>query len=152
VVVRPRLLEKLDHGLADEHRLTLMSAPAGCGKTTLLNTWLAERQAAAQAAWLSLDEQDNDPVRFWTYVIAALQSTWPGLGQGALDSLQSPQPPPVPTLLPDLLNEIGLLTGPAILTTAQPQAHATTATPQIGSHASRRGKSAAKDRDAAVHG
>ena len=76
LVPRPRLSERLDRGTA--LKLTLVSAPAGFGKTTLLTEWLGERPAEAAGgrlvAWLSLDRADNDPASFWTYVIAALRT------------------------------------------------------------------------------
>ena len=89
-VLRPRLIERLNEGLY--HKLTLISAPAGFGKTTLISQWLAG--CARPAAWLSLDERDNDPARFLTYLIAALQTIAPTLGRGVVGALQSPQPPP----------------------------------------------------------
>src|ERR671937_2733524 len=88
LVPRPRLTERLNHGT--ESKLTLVSAPAGFGKTTLLAEWLADTRAAA---WLSLDPSDNQPAVFWTYLIAALQTVVPGLGALPLPLLQSPQPP-----------------------------------------------------------
>jgi LuxR family maltose regulon positive regulatory protein len=113
LVPRPRLLDRLERGLANGRPLTLIAAPAGYGKTTLLSAWLAGHRPPA--AWLSLDEQDNDPARFWTGVVAALQTAWPGIGRAALDALQSPQPPAVQMLLPGLLNDIGSLGGQTIL-------------------------------------
>ncbi len=68
VVLRPRLIERLDEGL--DRRLVLLSAPAGFGKTTLISEWIAG--CGKPAAWLSLDQGDNDPTRFLTYLIAAL--------------------------------------------------------------------------------
>jgi LuxR family transcriptional regulator, maltose regulon positive regulatory protein len=110
-VVRPRLIARLNAGLHD--RLTLVSAPAGFGKTTLVCTWLAE--CGRQVAWLSLDERDGDPTRFLTYVVAALRTIAPTIGEELLRVLQSPQPPPIDTLLPTLLNELASLPQPAIL-------------------------------------
>jgi LuxR family maltose regulon positive regulatory protein len=71
LVSRPRPIEKLNEGLRLNRKLTLMSAPAGYGKTTLLSEWV--HQADLPVAWLSLDKEDNDPTRFLTYTIAALQ-------------------------------------------------------------------------------
>ena len=89
LVPRPRLSERLSRGA--EPTLTLVSAPAGFGKTTLLAEWLAAAPAGGRsAAWLSLDQSDNDPASFWTYLIAALQTAAPGVGAGALALLQSP--------------------------------------------------------------
>src|SRR3954469_18720656 len=102
VVSRPRLLEGLNEGL---HRtLTLIAAPAGFGKTTLVSEWITfiERPTA----WLSLDEGENDPTRFLAYLIAALQTIAPTIGEGVLGVLQSSQPPPSEAILTALLNEI----------------------------------------------
>jgi len=97
----------------------LISAPAGFGKTTLLTEWLAAGPAAPAderlAAWLSLDRADNDPASFWTYVIAALQTVAPGIGESALTLLQAPQPPPIETVLTALLNDLGAITGDIVL-------------------------------------
>ena len=102
VVLRPRLIERLNEGL--RRRLTLISAPAGFGKTTLLSGWLAG--CGQPAAWLSLDEGDNDPTRFLAYLVAALQTIAADIGEGVLGALQSPQPPPTGSTLTNLLNEI----------------------------------------------
>jgi LuxR family maltose regulon positive regulatory protein len=85
-------------------RLTLICAPAGFGKTTLLSEWLAG--CDRPAAWLSLDEGDNDPTRFLAYLVAALQTVAADIGEGVLGMLQSPQPPPTESILTALLNEI----------------------------------------------
>ena len=69
-VLRPRLIERLNEGL--QRKLTLISAPAGFGKTTLVSEWVAG--CGRPVAWLSLDEGDNDPARFLTYLVAALQT------------------------------------------------------------------------------
>jgi ATP/maltotriose-dependent transcriptional regulator MalT len=88
LVARPRLSERLSRGA--ESRLTLISAPAGFGKTTLLSAWLAAPGAEQRSvAWLSLEESDNQPGLFWTYAITALQTVVPGVGAGALALLQS---------------------------------------------------------------
>jgi hypothetical protein len=102
VVLRPRLIERLNEGLL--RKLTLISSPAGFGKTTLLSEWLAGCELPA--AWLSLDEGDNDPTRFLAYLLAALQTIAANVGEGVLGLLQSPQPPPTETILTALLNEI----------------------------------------------
>jgi len=118
VVLRPSLSERLNQGL--HRKLTLISAPAGFGKTTLLASWLAERQNANgkrqndvddtllpfEVAWLSLDEGDNDLTRFLTYMVAALQTIAPTIGAGLLSALQAPQPPPTEAILTALLNDI----------------------------------------------
>jgi LuxR family maltose regulon positive regulatory protein len=95
VVARPRLRELLSRGA--ESKLTLISAPAGFGKTTLLAEWLAAAPDRRSVAWLSLDQADNQPVIFWTYLITALQTVVPRIGASALSLLQEPQPPPIET-------------------------------------------------------
>ncbi len=106
IVARGRLRERLDRGA--ESRLTLISAPAGFGKTTLLAEWLASRAAPeTAAAWLSLDPADSQSSSFWSYVISALQKVSPGVGATALALLQGPQPPPIETVLAQLLNALG---------------------------------------------
>jgi LuxR family maltose regulon positive regulatory protein len=107
VVLRPRLIERLNEGL--QRKLTLISASAGFGKTTLVSEWVAVCERPV--AWLSLDEGDNDPTRFLTYFVAALQTLSPktggaNIGAGVLRTLQSPQPPPIESILTVLLNEI----------------------------------------------
>ena len=117
LVPRPRLSERLDRGTA--LKLTLVSAPAGFGKTTLLTEWLAERPAEATGgrlvAWLSLDRADNDPASFWTYVIAALRTVAPGIGESALGLLQASQPALVETVLTVLLNDLGTIAADIVL-------------------------------------
>src|SRR5438876_5273965 len=102
VVLRPRLSERLNEGL--HRKLTLISAPAGFGKTTLVSAWVAG--CDRQVAWLSLDEGDSDPTRFLIYLVAALRTIAPHIGEGVLGVLQSPQPPPTESILTALLNEI----------------------------------------------
>lgn len=111
LVQRPRLVKQLDEGLRLGHKLTLISAAAGSGKTTLLSEWGvgAQRATHQRVAWLSLDEDDNDPARFWTYVIAALQAIRPQVGQSVLPMLQGPQPPPIRSILTTMLNEVTAL-------------------------------------------
>jgi LuxR family transcriptional regulator, maltose regulon positive regulatory protein len=101
-VRRPHLIARLNEGL--RRKLTLVAAPAGFGKTTLVSEWVAS--CARPVAWLSLDEGDNDPARFLSYLVTALRTVAPGIGEGTLRALQSPQPPPLDTLLTSLLNEI----------------------------------------------
>jgi len=104
-VLRPRLIEKLNKGLP--HKLTVISAPAGFGKTTLVSEWIAS--CGRPVAWLSLDEADHDPIRFLIYLISALQKITPNLGEEVLQALQSLQPPPIETILTTLLNEINTI-------------------------------------------
>jgi LuxR family maltose regulon positive regulatory protein len=105
VVKRPRLVEQMNESL--HRKLTLLSAPAGFGKTRLVSEWVAA--CDRPVAWLSLDEDDNDPVRFLTYLISALQTIAVGIGDGVLGALQSPQPPPTDSLLTALLNDIAAI-------------------------------------------
>src|SRR5437588_6032524 len=108
VVSRPRLLERLNEGL--HRKLTLIAAPAGFGKTTLISAWVEGiERPRARTAWLSLDEGDNDPARFVAYLVAALQTIAPTIGEEVLGVLQSSQPPPTEAILTVLLNEISTL-------------------------------------------
>ena len=101
-VPRSRLLARLNEGL--HRKLTLISAPAGFGKTTLVSEWVEGIERAT--AWLSLDDQENDPTRFLTYLVAALQTIAANIGEGVSIVLQSPQPPPTEAILAALLNDI----------------------------------------------
>ena len=108
LVSRPRLLERLDQAI--ERKLTLVSAPAGFGKTTLLAEWLAATPSNERTAgWVSLDRSDNDPAFFWAYFITALQKIQPGVGERARSLLHSPQPPPIESVLTTLINEINAI-------------------------------------------
>jgi LuxR family maltose regulon positive regulatory protein len=111
VVDRPRLIARLNEGL--RRKLTLIAAPTGFGKTTLVSAWVAG--CDPPVAWLSLDAGDSDPQRFLTYVVAALRTIAPHFGEGVLGVLQSPQPPPTDTILTALLNEITTLPDPFVL-------------------------------------
>ncbi len=126
VVIRPGLIDRLNEGLPSGRKLTLLSAPAGFGKTTLVSEWVNQKAEGGEmkdesrdkihlsslilhpskVAWLSLDEGDNDPTRFLTYFVAALQTIAADIGNGVLGMLQSPQPPPTESILTALLNEI----------------------------------------------
>ncbi|MBD0354607.1 MAG: hypothetical protein ICV58_05475, partial [Rubrobacteraceae bacterium] len=109
LVARPRLTERLDREA--NRKLTLISAPAGFGKTTLLGEWLNGREGEeGSAAWLSLDEGDNDPVRFLFYLVAALErSVGEGFGEGVLSALRSPEPPRIENITAALINELAAL-------------------------------------------
>jgi len=99
-VLRPRLTDMLLAGVNRPGTVVLLSGPAGFGKSTLLGEFVALLQQPV--AWVSLDEGDNDPVRFWSYLIAACQSVRPGVGESALELLKSPLPLPddaIPTIL-----------------------------------------------------
>src|SRR5688572_29889107 len=114
VVVRTRLLERLDEGLSEGSKLSLISAPAGFGKTTLVSEWLASGKRPT--AWLSLDEGDSDPTRFLIYLVSALQTIAPKLGEGAMEVLQASQSqPPTEAILIALLNEITTVPNPFLL-------------------------------------
>jgi LuxR family maltose regulon positive regulatory protein len=105
LVSRPRLIERLNTG--QDRKLTLLSAPAGFGKTTLLSEWVT--QSEDRAAWLSLDKEDNDEVCFWTYMIAALQTVQASLGEDAMQLLHAPQQPATQAILTRLLNQVAAL-------------------------------------------
>jgi LuxR family maltose regulon positive regulatory protein len=110
---RPHLIEQLERGQQLGHRLSLIAAPAGFGKTNLACTWLDKHNGSV--AWISLDEDDNDPGNFWTYLIASLQTTYQEIGNATLALLQSPQIPPAKTLLTPLVNEVAACSEPIIL-------------------------------------
>lgn len=135
LVPRPHLIERLNEGL--HRKLTLISAPAGFGKTTLISEWVNQKGAGrtlyvrdesretnlhpsplspqpAGVAWLSLDDADNDSVRFLTYLVATLQTIEANIGKGIQKTLQSPQPP-TEVILTALLNEMGTLPNRIIL-------------------------------------
>ncbi|MDQ1493886.1 MAG: hypothetical protein QOG69_369, partial [Actinomycetota bacterium] len=112
-VARPRLTERLNRGT--ESALTLVSAPAGFGKTTLLAEWLAASAVGRRStAWLSLDQRDNDSATFWTYLVAALNTAADGVGTSALSLLQSPQVP-IESVLAALLNELNEISDDVVL-------------------------------------
>ena len=123
LVPRPRLVERLNQGL--NRKLTLVSAPAGFGKTTLVTEWLQRLRATSPQGragdaersftWLSLDENDNDPARFLSYLVAAMQKIDPAIGQAAQAMLEAPQPPPPEPLLTSLINDIAATSRPFVL-------------------------------------
>src|SRR6478672_5615190 len=105
LVSRPRLIAQLRQGA--ERKLTLVTAPAGFGKTTLLAEWLAATSGSEPSAgWVSLDPGDNDPGIFWAYVIAAVDRVRPGIGANALALLESARPPGIEAILATLINDI----------------------------------------------
>jgi len=110
-ISRPPLLAKLTQGLSG--KLTVVAAPAGFGKSTLVSQWV--RAVGRPVAWLTLDAHDNDATRFLAYVIAALQQIQASCGAQTLALLRSPQPPPVETLLTTLVNELALMPQPFLL-------------------------------------
>jgi LuxR family maltose regulon positive regulatory protein len=105
LISRPRLIEQLNDGL--DRKLTLISAPAGFGKTTLVSEWVAG--CDRPVAWLSLDKEDSDPKRFLTYLVAALQTISDTVGEDVLGMLQTTQSPPTEAILTLLLNEIATI-------------------------------------------
>ncbi|MCO5189910.1 MAG: LuxR C-terminal-related transcriptional regulator [Anaerolineae bacterium] len=104
LVPRPHLIQKLNQGLHLQRKLTLISAPAGFGKTTLVSEWIDG--GGRPFAWVSLDERDGDLSHFLTYFVAALQTVVPNIGQRVLEILQGAQQPATDPLLTSLLNEI----------------------------------------------
>lgn len=118
LISRPQLIKRLQGGLG--YNLILISAPAGFGKTTLLSEWARQNKRQLSTAWVSLDEGDNDPVRFWDYFIAALQTLHPSCGESVLPMLHSSQPfsqqTPVDSLMTILINDIAGISGDFIIT------------------------------------
>jgi LuxR family maltose regulon positive regulatory protein len=114
LVLRSRLLHKLNEGLQPNRKLLLVSAPAGYGKTTLVTEWL--RSLQIKSTWLTLDAADNDPVRFLAYIIAALQQVDGSIGITTQAMLRSPQPLPPEVILTPLINEIASVPNRFILT------------------------------------
>src|SRR5215469_14136522 len=113
-IPRPRLIELLNISLGCP--LTLVSAPAGFGKTTLLSTWVQSLPPErSRMAWVSLDEGDNEPVLFWTYVLTALDSQQPGLCAQLVTYLQTQQAPPLRSVLQTLLNRLAEQSQPFLL-------------------------------------
>jgi LuxR family maltose regulon positive regulatory protein len=123
LVPRPRLLERVQAGVRG--KLTLIAAPAGFGKTTLVSAWLAHQRLEAgdgrlgesslasnlqplvpRVAWVSVDADDNDALRFWSYVIAALETLYPAMDSSAGALLRSPEPPPMDAIVASLINAI----------------------------------------------
>ncbi len=114
IVPRPRLTERMNAAI--QGPLTLVVAPAGWGKTTLLHAWHADASRMNwPLAWVSLDAGDNDPIRFWTYVITALTLVHPGVGTLPLTLLQTTPPPPIKVVLTALLNALNQLPTDTVL-------------------------------------
>jgi LuxR family maltose regulon positive regulatory protein len=122
LVERPRLLERLADGLRQGHKLILISAPAGFGKTTLLSEWIGDlrsvpgdTQIENRIAWLSLDEDDNDTARFFTHLIATLEMAQAGMCTETSALLQSLQPPSPKAILTALINDLATLSFGVVL-------------------------------------
>ncbi|MBV9356490.1 MAG: AAA family ATPase [Chloroflexi bacterium] len=113
LVTRRHLLERL--AMVRRHTVTLLAAPAGFGKTTLLVAWEAEVATRLQVAWVSLEPGDADPIRFWTCVLTALQARRPGLGVAAQTLLQGAQPAAIEAFLDALLRELDAIPEPLVL-------------------------------------
>jgi LuxR family transcriptional regulator, maltose regulon positive regulatory protein len=111
LVPRPRLLDQLDHGMTCE--LVLVCTPAGFGKTTLVADWA--RTSRRPVAWLSLDEADNDPVRFWRHVAAALDRARPGIASPVAGLLQGQQSASLQAVAATLVNELAGVTEEVVL-------------------------------------
>ena len=120
LVERPYLATKLDECLHPGCRLVLISAPAGYGKTTLLTAWLAklnssEQRPALLIAWVSLDDRDNEPVLFWSYIITAIQTQHEAVGKQSLNQLRGAIPPDLEGSLALLINELNEISNPFVL-------------------------------------
>src|SRR5215470_15575830 len=116
LVARDHLLARLDEGL--EHKLILVSAPAGYGKSTLMSQWIASRSRRPEgfpAAWVSLDTGDNDPVRFWSYVIAACRAFNPSIGETAFAQLYALRRHSFEIVLTTLINELAQRAGEGVM-------------------------------------
>jgi LuxR family maltose regulon positive regulatory protein len=113
LVPRPRLNDQMNIALRSGARFTLVAAPAGFGKTTAISNWV--NQTNHRAAWVSLDENDNEPPVFWTYVIAAFRTIWPDFGAALNEKLAASAPPSTESILPQLVNQLTELAHPLIL-------------------------------------
>src|SRR5512134_1705583 len=94
LVRRTRLVQVLEHGYQTGKRVTLVSAPAGFGKTTVIREWITATEPGKPFGWLSLDDGDNDPVRFLIYLVSAIQKVNAEIGKTIRASLNSSQIPP----------------------------------------------------------
>jgi LuxR family maltose regulon positive regulatory protein len=117
LVDRPTLISKLNECLDPGCCLGLVSAPAGFGKTTLVSAWVAgiknsDRQPSPSVAWVSLDDRDNDPILFWSYIISSLQFEWEELGSHSLSLLRVAIPPDLEGSLALLVNELAGIPNP----------------------------------------
>ena len=111
LIRRNSLLTRLDQERCSGARIFLISAPAGYGKTTLVSEWLEN----SPAAWLSLDESDNDPTRFWLYTLSALQGVTPSMNASTVMALREPQAPPMELILTRVINDLSDQPDPVLL-------------------------------------
>jgi LuxR family maltose regulon positive regulatory protein len=114
-VIRPRLLDKLQVGLTEQRKLTLVAAPAGYGKTTLITSWLNSFTGSKRHIWLSLEKSDNEPARFLSYWATAWNRVSDFELESILELLDVPQLPPFQNILDEVINALALLEEPAIL-------------------------------------
>jgi LuxR family maltose regulon positive regulatory protein len=115
LVRRPRLVQHLENGYQAEKRVTLVCAPAGFGKTTVIREWIKATEPGKPFGWLSLDDGDNDPVRFLVYLVSAIQKVNTEIGQSVLTSLNSSQIPPLLDLVETLINEVSSESKPFLI-------------------------------------
>jgi LuxR family transcriptional regulator, maltose regulon positive regulatory protein len=114
-VRRPRLVQRLENGYRAGKCVTLVSAPAGFGKTTLINEWIAGSEPRKAFGWISLDDGDNDPARFLTYLVSAIQKVNPEIGRPVLALLQASQGSTLSDLIESLINEISAAPSPFLI-------------------------------------
>ncbi|HEU0295309.1 MAG TPA: LuxR C-terminal-related transcriptional regulator [Anaerolineales bacterium] len=115
LVQRPRLVQILENGYQSGKRVTLVSAPAGFGKTTIIRQWITATELGKPFGWLSLDDGDNDPVRFLIYLVSAIQKVNAEIGKTILAALNSSQIPPLLDLVETLINEISFEAKPFLI-------------------------------------
>ena len=130
-LLRARLIQRLETGVREGRTLTLISAPAGFGKTTLISAWL--QQNARRAAWLSLDQSDNDPIRFWRYFIAALHTLDAALGRAGAGHVGRAASPPLESVVTALINDLAASAAAAPLVLVVDDYHVVT---DLGIHTS----------------
>jgi len=114
-VIRPRLLDQLQAGLIEQRKLTLVAAPAGYGKTTLITSWLNSFTGSTRYIWLSLEKSDNEPARFLSYWATAWNRISDFDLENILDLLDAPKLPPFQNILDEVINALACLEEPAIL-------------------------------------